>query len=236
VRALGVALASLALLDTLLAQARRRRAIGTAIGVALACCFAGGLVVGLSARAALPLAASLFTEAGVWLLARNGRRPRAALLAMSTALAGRIVTSGLWIATPGAPLDEWLAHTPFNVVVRAGGDRVAYVTGAALFLATAGNTLVRLLLRSVGSLAPSDVKAPGGGRVIGSIERVLIFGLAVGGATTAAALVISAKGVLRFAEVRATKDEDVDSVTEYVLVGSLASYALALAFVPFAIP
>lgn len=70
------------------------------------------------------------------------------------------------------------------------------------------------------------------------IERYLIFGLAVAGEPTAAALVVSAKSILRFPELsRKARDRgdedrvvaDVDVVTEYFLLGSLTSWLLALA-------
>ena len=113
-------------------------------------------------------------------------------------------------------------------------ERTAYVGGVVAFLLTSANTIVRLLLNST-PREEQPHKPPGGGRIIGSLERVLVFGLAVAGEPTAATIVVSAKGVLRFAEVRAADGDDVDHITEYVLVGSLASIALALAFVPFAV-
>jgi 3-dehydroquinate dehydratase len=72
--------------------------------------------------------------------------------------------------------------------------------------------------------------------VIGPIERGLIFGLGLAGYATAAAIIVSAKGLLRFPELNALKDRPgaaagartIDEVTEYLLVGSLTSWALAL--------
>lgn len=196
------------------------------------------------------LAATILLEAPLWVAAhqRTGpgsvprrTRPVAVLAALSLALVARFATAGLW-HTDTAMLDRWAGSSPFAALMSHSPDRVAYVVGAVVFLSAAGNAFVRLLLRSTGSLSATETptegrveRPPGGGRVIGSIERALIFGLAVAGEATAATLVISAKGILRFAEVRASDDDDVDAVTEYVLVGSLASYTLALAFVPFAV-
>lgn len=70
------------------------------------------------------------------------------------------------------------------------------------------------------------------------IERWMIFALALAGEPTAAALIVSAKSLLRFPELSKTAESthddagvDIDAVTEYFLLGSLASWALALAFV-----
>ena len=76
-----------------------------------------------------------------------------------------------------------------------------------------------------------------GGRLIGPLERYLILGLALAGEPTAASLVVAAKSILRFPELasvarredRGERLDRVDAVTEYVLIGSLVSWAVALA-------
>jgi hypothetical protein len=233
-RPLAVALMSLGLLDLVLGDGGRRRTTAAMLAAGAAT-VAGALLVGCSVAGSAVLAGTVFLEAWAWVATRPSTRPTLLLGLLSAALVGRAATTSLWRIGANSALDRWAAGLPFGGAPRFTPDRLAYVVSAMFFLAAAGNTFVRLLLRSVGSLAPSDDKAPGGGRVIGSIERVLIFALAVGGQATAATLVISAKGILRFAEVRGTSSEDVDRITEYVLVGSLASYALALAFVPLAL-
>lgn len=244
-RALAVALVSIAVLDVVAGVARGRWARAGAVAAGVAAAAAGGWAVGHSTAQCALLAVSIAVEAPLWVMGRSARRPRLVLGALSTVLAARVVVSGLWRADGDSVLDRWAQDLPFAAAQRLDASRLAYALAALLFLATAANTLVRLLLHSVpglslpaenepsGGLADGDL--PGGGRVIGSIERVLIFGLAIAGEATAAALVISAKGILRFAEVRAAAGERVDRVTEYVLVGSLASYTLAMAFVPLAI-
>jgi hypothetical protein len=65
------------------------------------------------------------------------------------------------------------------------------------------------------------------------MERVLILGFVLAGEPAAAALVVSAKSLLRFPELRAKADDlqtrSVDALTEYFLVGSLTSWLAALA-------
>jgi len=61
---------------------------------------------------------------------------------------------------------------------------------------------------------------------IGRFERSLIVLLLIAGAPTAVGLVVAAKSILRFPEM-GSKDSDVNP--EYVLVGSLASWAIGVA-------
>lgn len=230
---LGVALFSIAVLDLVLGTGRERRRIAVAVPAAAGCAAAGAFAIGMSWGGAAVLTASVLLEAPLWIAARKAEQRRAAyvLTGLVGALAVRMATTAVWVVDGESPFERWATSLPG--VLGADAERVAYVGGAMAFLFTAGNTLVRLLLAAPPK-AEQPRNAPGGGRVIGSLERVLVFGLALAGEPTAATLVVSAKGVLRFAEVRAASD-DVDQITEYVLVGSLASIALALVFVPFAV-
>ena len=72
-----------------------------------------------------------------------------------------------------------------------------------------------------------------GGRVIGPLERVMVFAFAVGGNYGGVAAILAAKGILRFPEISRDEDKNGDgSRAEYVLVGSFVSWFLALALVP----
>lgn len=236
-RVLAVALVAFAVLDTVLAVARHRLAApAAAVAAAVLTALVGAHLAGMGVAAATALAGTIAAEAPLWIMARRTAAPRLVLAGLGSALVARFATAGLWGVPDGSSVaDRWVGSLPVGSAGRAGTDLILYLVAATIFLATAGNTLVRLLLRGVGGLSPGEAKAPGGGRIIGSIERVLVFALAVAGEPTAATLVVSAKGILRFAEVRAADGSDVDAITEYVLVGSLASYALALAFVPLAV-
>jgi len=75
----------------------------------------------------------------------------------------------------------------------------------------------------------------GGTSLLGPMERVLIIGLGLAGQLTAAGLVIAAKGLIRFPELQAKRDDrtsidgvGIDAVTEYFLVGSFVSWLVAL--------
>jgi hypothetical protein len=104
-----------------------------------------------------------------------------------------------------------------------------------------GNQLVRLVLGSVGAVKPEGQPQPSdrlkGGRLLGPMERVLILGLGLAGQLAAATAVVAAKSIIRFPEINAQKarengnigiDFDLGDITEYFLVGSFASWIIAL--------
>jgi hypothetical protein len=62
------------------------------------------------------------------------------------------------------------------------------------------------------------------------MERLFILGLALGGQWTAAGVVVAAKGLLRWPELRSEPDQTrIHRLTEYFLVGSFVSWLLPLA-------
>ena len=94
------------------------------------------------------------------------------------------------------------------------------------------NLVVRLVLDAVGAPATSHERQLKGGRLLGPMERILILGLGAIGQFTAAAVVMGAKGLLRFPELQEgvrTRTYDHSDVSEYVLIGSFASWLIALA-------
>jgi hypothetical protein len=113
-------------------------------------------------------------------------------------------------------------------------DRAVFVVGAVFVQLSTANVVVRLVLDSVGVPATTNEKQLKGGRLLGPMERLFIVGLGVAGQFTAAAVVVAAKGILRFPELqRSVADSEVgpdgpSDVTEYFLIGSFASWLIAL--------
>lgn len=66
-----------------------------------------------------------------------------------------------------------------------------------------------------------------GGRLIGPLERVIVFALTLTGVYSLLAAVLAAKGIVRFPEI--SRDGDTGSRAEYFLIGSLVSWVIALA-------
>jgi hypothetical protein len=165
---------------------------------------------------------------------RSGRRQAAPLAVLAAALALPTVLSG-WSSTIHGVAARWSSwvHLPLNHVTPT---RLLMVVGVVLVQFATGNQLVRLVLGSVGAIRPAGEPQPSdrlkGGRLLGPMERLLILSLGVGGQVAAASAVVAAKGIIRFPELSAQKDRNgevgIDAVTEYFLVGSFASWLLAL--------
>ena len=219
-------------------------------------CLAGGwLVLALGVVALRPgagwgllLLVLLGGSLAGWLLASDNalrvtsrrRRSRARALAFGSLSAGTAVAVLGVEAVDRVPewphrLDHTLpAHWPLPEVLVTLGVVAAQ-------LATA-NIAVRLLLDAVGVPATTNEKQLKGGRVLGPMERVFIVALGALGDLTAAAVVVAAKGLLRFPELQraqrrhagreagqdGTPPDGPSDVTEYFLIGSFASWLLAL--------
>lgn len=102
---------------------------------------------------------------------------------------------------------------------------MALLAGATI-ATRAGGFAVGLLMGPFAARLPPDVSAeslPGAGRVIGQLERGLIFALVLLGQPGGVGLLIAAKSILRFGAVR-----DDRALSEYVIIGTLASFGWAL--------
>lgn len=125
-----------------------------------------------------------------------------ASLAGLAALAPGIWSLGLWAACPGlAPL---------------------MALAAGLILSTrAGGLAVGLLMEPWAAASPAGL--PGGGRMIGLLERGLIFALILTDQAGGVGYLVAAKSVLRFGAVG-----DDRKLSEYVIIGTLASVSWAI--------
>jgi hypothetical protein len=94
------------------------------------------------------------------------------------------------------------------------------VAGAVL-ATRAGGFVLGLLMGRFGEVGLDGL--PGGGRLIGSLERGIIFLLILAGEPGGIGFLIAAKSVLRFGAVR-----EEARLSEYVIIGTLASFAWAM--------
>lgn len=234
--AVGAWLAAMGLCDLVAgldgSVASRPRAIaGSMIAVLVAAAL--GWWMGFPLDAALLLVAITAITSTVWLWSRTPRvwtAKRAVLILASavTSIVLMLARSGAWPDTADSPAEEWLRAQPFDALGDVTVGFVITILGGVLFLQATANAIVRLLLRVAGT-PPSSEQPLRGGRIIGPLERTLIFSLALAGEPTAAALVVSAKGLLRFPEMSREEKSRIHVATEYFLVGSLVSWLLALA-------
>ncbi|MDQ1122664.1 hypothetical protein [Microbacterium trichothecenolyticum] len=179
------------------------------------------LIAGLLAVAVAAIWTWVVPEHGP---ARAGLWP-VALLALAAA-ACVVIAPGR--AHPGILGEMWAAYRPADAV---SVDVVVLVVGCLAFLLESGNAVVRIALRSEmgGRVAADESVAPAlkGGRLIGPLERILVFVLTLAGAYTLIAAVLAAKGIVRFPEI--SRDGDSGDRAEYFLIGSLVSWVTSLA-------
>lgn len=215
----------------------RRAAVCIAAGLGVL--LAGLLLLDLDAARLVLLLVLLGSLQAVWLLGsvlavgpdRTGPwRDRARALAL-LALGGGTVAAvlGAALLTTEPTLPTRLAGT---VLGRWPLSDVLVASGVVLAQLATANVVVRLVLDAVGVPATSNEKQLKGGRVLGPMERLFIVGLGAVGELTAAAVVIAAKGLLRFPELQRAQQRlppaGPSDVTEYFLVGSFASWLVAL--------
>ncbi|MGX9788361.1 hypothetical protein [Mycobacterium sp. MMS18-G62] len=163
---------------------------------------------------------------------RSGQRELTPLAVFGAAAGLLIILSG-W----GSHVSGLVARWPSWVDIDVEPDRLLMVVAVVLLQLVTGNQLVRLVLGSVGAVKPAGEPQPSdklkGGRLLGPMERLLILGLGLAGQLTTATAVVAAKSIIRFPEINAQKAREnggigIDEVTEYFLVGSFASWMLAL--------
>lgn len=241
---IGIGLADLVRAGAPRAVARWSPAVGAGAIAVLA------VLAGLTAPVDLVVLATSMAALGAWgvLSAQalaTGRGHGRALAVLAGGAALLVALSG-WASAVGGPFARWLAWADLPLLdASSDPGTVLLVSGLLLANLASANVVVRLVLVSVGALRPvQQAELPStpqasdqlrGGRLLGPMERVLIIGLGLAGQLTAAGLVIAAKGLIRFPELQAKRDESstvdavgIDEVTEYFLVGSFVSWLVAL--------
>lgn len=121
---------------------------------------------------------------------------------------------GLWSGGLGA------AHLP------ASAPALAALVAGIILVTRAGGFAIGLFMRPWAETALEGL--PGGGRIIGHLERGLIFLLVLAGTAQGIGFLIAAKSVLRFGAV---KEES--RLSEYVIIGTLALFGWAFSVTIF---
>ncbi len=172
-----------------------------------------------------------------WSVTRGlGRGPAwLPLLVIGLALTAAVVVSG---AAPagGGVLERWLEGAGLPLLAGLDVPRALLLLGVVLVQLSTGNVVVRLVLAATHTVNPAREGGPGdpatrlkGGRLLGPMERLLIVVLGLAGQAAAATVVVVAKGLLRFPELSSRREQErVHRLTEYFLVGSFASWMVAL--------
>jgi hypothetical protein len=183
----------------------------------------------------LPLwwAAALVSVAAAWVVTTPQSRVVRAAHPWPLVVLGAVVVAALAsdprAPAPDGPLTDWYASLDLAALEGVPFTQAAVAAACLVFLVDSGNIIVRMVLASTDAGVMATEQTLKGGRVLGPIERILIFAMALSGEYAALTAVVAAKGILRFPEI----SRDVAGRrAEYVLVGSFVSWALALVFVP----
>jgi len=95
----------------------------------------------------------------------------------------------------------------------------------ALLTVWGGSLFVGYLVEPYADQLEHDTGLEQGGHIIGITERLLIYVFVLAEAPTAIGLLVTAKSILRFREV---SDVDRPKQSEYVIIGTLLSFAFAV--------
>ncbi|WP_332666808.1 hypothetical protein [Aeromicrobium sp.] len=140
-----------------------------------------------------------------------------------------ILAGSAELPAPDGWLTDWYDSLELEALRGISFERFALAVGCLVFLVESANIIVRMVLAGTDAGVMASEQTLKGGRVLGPIERIFIFAMALSGQFAALTAVVAAKGILRFPEI----SRDVAGrKAEYVLVGSFVSWAVALIFVP----
>ena len=96
---------------------------------------------------------------------------------------------------------------------------------ALIFVTHVSSVLLKVVLSKWKIASDKSEKSlPNAGNYIGIIERLFVFLFIINGQWQAIGFLIAAKSILRFNDLSKAKDR---KLTEYVLIGTLASFGLA---------
>jgi hypothetical protein len=132
-------------------------------------------------------------------------------------------SQGIWAALP-APVEAGWASSlwPGDATAPPILPSVLLLLTGLILTVRAGGYAIGLYMEPWSGHSPKGL--PDGGRAIGQLERGLIFLLVITGMPEGIGFLIAAKSVLRFGSV-----SDDRKVSEYVIIGTLASFGWAIA-------
>jgi len=246
---IGLALALLALgLSDLVAggisgQPRKASRVAAGAITSALVLLTGCLVIGWTARNLL-LAGAMTAATSVWQILRVAAptERRAACAAASLP----VLMTAVLIVVPSVDgvlpqrVAAWVSTHPLRFIAASRPSSLLLGAGLLLVLTATTNGFIRAVLRASGTRFENSGERLRGGRIIGVLERWLILALIVGQSPTAAALVVSAKSLVRFPEINravgpttneasdGVSSEEIGYVTEYFLLGSLLSWGAAI--------
>uniref|UniRef100_B0SXS9 DUF3307 domain-containing protein n=1 Tax=Caulobacter sp. (strain K31) TaxID=366602 RepID=B0SXS9_CAUSK len=123
-----------------------------------------------------------------------------------------VARQGFWGQLPAD-----LQSLYYSGLIIAAGLTVAVLVGGIVM-----DMMMRSIVTKIGE-TPKGID--GGGRLIGWLERALIFFFIVYGQPEGVGLLLGAKSILRFGDIQQAKEQ---AHTEYVIIGTMLSFGWAL--------
>jgi hypothetical protein len=148
--------------------------------------------------------------------------PKAFLLDQGAHLAALTAIGVYWI--PGETVPYWQSIFPFYT------KGLLLVTGAILCVRVGGFWVGKTVAPFQKALDNTSEGLPNAGRLIGQLERALIYLLVLAGEPQGVGFLVTAKSILRFGEI---KEPGQQKEAEYIIIGTLMSFSWAL-FIAFA--
>lgn len=108
------------------------------------------------------------------------------------------------------------------------GERVLIVITAAIFLTNPTSVIIKTFISqwTPDTLYTVSTSLPDAGKIIGYLERLLVLTFILNSHWEAVGFLLAAKSVFRFGNLKESHDR---KLTEYVLIGTLLSFGIALA-------
>ena len=124
----------------------------------------------------------------------------------------------------------WIAPFEINFTSVVGEKNLLLITFLVFVTFVSGIVMRMFLAPYIDEIAKEDELTHGGslknaGKYIGMLERLFVFGFIVLNQWAAIGLLITAKSVFRFGDLNKGKNR---KLTEYVLIGTLLSFGLAI--------
>jgi hypothetical protein len=138
---------------------------------------------------------------------------------------GAVLIAWVWIR---GGIQSWATLQSFGLD-RSRTGAICVAAALLIYMVRGGNHLVRGVLSKAGGLpddnAPGSISSEGfaHGRMIGQVERIIVVLVVMLGNLQALAFFFAAKGLIRSKELENRRNAD------YFLLGSLASFLIALA-------
>ncbi len=143
--------------------------------------------------------------------------PKVFLLDQGVHLAALAALGVYWIPANAAPY--WRTLFPFYT------EAVLLLSGAILCIWVGGFWVGKTVAPFQEAIGDASASLPNAGRLIGQLERALIYLLVLAGEPQGVGFLVAAKSILRFGEV---KEPEQRKEAEYIIIGTLMSFGWAL--------